>query len=83
MIFLLIGIAGLLMKYLEVAPVAAWSWWIVMSPFALTVAWWTWADKSGYSKRVEVARMDKRKKLRIDKQREKIGMLPTKNKPRK
>lgn len=83
MYFLLIGIVALLMKYLEVDPVAAWSWWVVLSPFALAAAWWTWADKSGYTKRVEVEKMDKRKQVRIDKQRDAMGMLPRKPKSKR
>lgn len=80
MYFLLAGIAALLMKYLEIGPVAAWSWWLVLSPFGLAVAWWAWADASGYTKRVEIEKMEKRKKERIEKQREAMGMLPKKRK---
>lgn len=75
MYLLLIGIVGLVMKYLEIDPVAAWSWWIVLSPFALAVAWWAWADASGYTKQKEVDKMAKRKQDRIDKQRDAMGML--------
>ena len=78
MYFLLIGITTLAMKYLAFGPVAAWSWWLVLSPFALAVLWWTWADKSGYTERVEVGKMEKRKQDRIDKQRKAMGMLPKK-----
>ena len=78
MYFLLIGIAMLAMKYLAFGPVAAWSWWLVLSPFALAVLWWSWADKSGYTKRVEFEKMAKRKQDRIDKQREAMGILPKK-----
>ena len=80
MYFLLIGIAALLMKYLEFGPVAAWSWWVVLSPFAMAVLWWAWADKSGYTKRVEMDKMEKRKADRIAKQREAMGMQPKKRK---
>jgi small Trp-rich protein len=80
MYFLLIGIATLLMKYLEFGPVATWSWWVVLSPFAMAVAWWAWADKSGYTKRVEMEKMEKRKTDRVEKQREAMGMLPKKRK---
>ncbi len=80
MYFLLIGVAMLAMKYLEFGPVAAWSWWIVLSPFALAMLWWAWADKSGYTKRVEIEKMAKRKQERIDKQRDAMGMLPKKRK---
>ena len=78
MYFLLIGIFALAMKYLEIGPVATLSWWIVFAPFGLAVLWWTWADKSGYTKRVEMEKMDKRKKERIEKQRDAMGMLPKK-----
>ena len=75
MYLLLIGIVGLVMKYLELGPVADWSWWIVLSTFALAVAWWAWADASGYTKQKEVDKMAKRKQDRIDKQRDAMGML--------
>lgn len=83
MYLLVIGIATLLMKYLEFGPVAAWPWWAVLLPFALAVVWWWWADTSGYTKRLEMQKMDKRKENRIAKHREAMGMLSAKNKGRK
>lgn len=80
MYFLILGLAMLAMKYLEFGPVADWNWWIVMSPFALAVLWWAWADKTGYTKRIEMEKMDKRKQDRLDKQRDALGMLPKKRK---
>lgn len=78
MLFLGLGIVLLLMKYLEIGVVATWSWWAVLSPFALAVAWWTWADWSGYTKRKAVEKENARKKARIDKHREQLGMGPRK-----
>ena len=78
MYFLLIGVVALALKSLEIGPVTAWSWWVVLLPFALAAAWWAFADASGYTKRREVDKMDKRKQDRIDKQRDAIGMLPKK-----
>jgi len=78
MYFLFIGLLALTLKYLEIEPVAAWNWWIVLLPFALAVAWWAWADASGYTKRKEVDKMDRRKQQRIEKQRTAMGMLPKK-----
>lgn len=75
MYLLLLGIAMLTMKALEVGPVAAWSWWLVLAPFALAVVWWTWADQTGYTKKREMDKMDKRKADRIEKQREAMGMI--------
>lgn len=75
MFFLLLGIVGLLLKYLEVDPVAAWSWWVVLAPFGLAVAWWWYADASGYTERKAMEKMETRKQARIDKQRDAMGML--------
>jgi len=78
MYLLLTGIVALALKYLEIGPVASWSWWVVLSPFALAVAWWAWADASGYTKQKEIDKMAKRKQERIDKQRAAMGMLSAK-----
>jgi small Trp-rich protein len=75
-----IGIILLALKYLEIGPVAVWSWWVVLSPFGLAVAWWTWADMSGYTKRKAVQREDNRKQARIEKSREALGLGPRKRK---
>lgn len=76
--FLLLGILSLALKYFEVGMVAGWSWWIVLSPFALAVAWWAWADSSGYTKRKVIERENRRKQARIDRQKTNMG-LPTSN----
>jgi small Trp-rich protein len=44
------------------------------------VAWWSFADATGYTKRREIGKMEKRKQERIDKQRDAMGMLPKKRK---
>jgi len=80
MYFLLIGIALLAMKYLEIGPVAAFPWWLVLSPFGMAVAWWAWADSSGYTKKKVIERENARKQARIDKNRENMGFGPAKGK---
>ncbi|MGJ7543755.1 TIGR04438 family Trp-rich protein [Variovorax sp. LT1R16] len=79
--FLLLGLLGIGLKYFEVGAVAGWSWWIVLSPFALALAWWAWADSSGYTKRKVMEREEKRKQVRIDRQRVNMG-LSTRDGPR-
>ena len=71
-----LGIILLAMKYLEMGPVAAWAWWVVLLPFPLAAAWWAWADWSGYTKRKVIQRENDRKQARLDKQKEKLG-IPT------
>ena len=74
MYFLLIGVLGLAFKFLEIEPVASLNWWLVLSPLALAVAWWAWADASGYTKRKEIEKMEGRKQKRIDRQRASMGL---------
>ena len=76
MYFLGLGIVLLLLKWQEFGPVAEWSWWTVLAPFALAVVWWTWADWSGYTKRKAMERDDQRKQDRINRHLEAIGQKP-------
>ncbi|MBS0468017.1 MAG: TIGR04438 family Trp-rich protein [Proteobacteria bacterium] len=71
---LLLGIFLMLLKYLAIEPVANWSWWWVLSPFAVAVAWWAWADATGYTKRKAMEKMDQRKQDRINRNKEALGM---------
>ncbi|GAD21109.1 TIGR04438 family Trp-rich protein [Acidovorax sp. MR-S7] len=71
---LLLGLLLILLKYLEIGPVATWSWWWVLSPLAVTAAWWAWADATGYTKRKAMEKMDKRKMDRVNKHKEALGM---------
>lgn len=78
MYFLGIGLVLLLLKYLEIGPVAAWSWMWVLAPFGLAAVWWAYADWSGYSKKKAMDKMDQRKADRIEKQRQAMGLPPKK-----
>lgn len=69
-----LGLVLLLMKYLEFGAVAEWSWWVVLAPFGLAVLWWLWADMSGYTKRKAVEKIDQRKRDRIEKHRDALGL---------
>jgi small Trp-rich protein len=73
--FLGLGLLLVALKYFEVGPVAQWSWLWVLSPFGLALAWWAWADWSGYTKRKAMEREAERKQDRIDRQRSQLGML--------
>ena len=69
-----LGVILLVLKYLEIGPVALWAWWWVLAPFALAVVWWSWADWSGYTKKKAMEKEDARKQARIDKSRESLGL---------
>ncbi len=74
MYFLLIGLLLTLLKYLEIGFVAEWSWWWVLSPYAAAALWWAWADASGYTKRKAAEKIEQKRKDRIEKQRETLGI---------
>lgn len=74
MYLLILGLVLMVLKYLAIGVVADLSWWWVLSPFALAVAWWAWADATGYTKRREMEKMDQKKQQRIDRQREAMGI---------
>ena len=74
MLFLGLGIVLLALWYLEIGPVATWAWYVVFSPFGLAVLWWWWADWTGYSKKKAVQRENAKKKARIEKSRDAMGI---------
>ena len=75
-----LGLVLLAMKYFEIGFVAAWAWWLVLTPFGLVVLWWYWADSSGYTKRRTMDRENARRNARIDRNREAMGILSRKKK---
>lgn len=73
MLLLVLGVILLVMKFMEFGPVAEWSWLLVLAPFAGAVAWWAFADATGYTKRKAMEAEEKRKQDRIARQKENIG----------
>lgn len=73
-----LGLVLLGMKFLEVGPVVGWAWWVVLAPFGLAIAWWAWADASGYTKKKAMEVEEARRKARIDRNREAMGTLNSK-----
>nr|MBA3624465.1 TIGR04438 family Trp-rich protein [Methylibium sp.] len=51
--FVISGVLLIALKLADAGPFGAWSWWWVLSPFALATVWWWWADFTGYTKRRE------------------------------
>jgi small Trp-rich protein len=73
-----LGLILALLKYLEIGPGAAWARGWVLSPFAITILWWAWADATGYTKRKAMEKMDQRKQDRINKHKQALGIQPRK-----
>lgn len=74
MAFLLLGLALLGLKIAEIGPVATLSWWLVLAPFALAVAWWGFADSSGLTQRRAIEKMERRKVERRQRDMEALGL---------
>ena len=81
MYLLILGLGLMVFKYLEIGFVADLSWWWVLSPFALAVAWWAWADSTGYTKRKAMEREDKRREERRTRTKEALDANYRKKKP--
>jgi small Trp-rich protein len=82
MAFVILGVLLLAMKLLEFGPVAGWDWWWVLSPFPVAVAWWAWADSSGFTQRRAMDRMDEIKEARRQRSLEAIGQGDPKKRKR-
>ena len=72
--FVIVGVLLIAMKLGAVGPVAGWAWWIILAPFGLAVAWWTWADGSGYTSKKEMEKLDERKEKRRVEAMQKLGL---------
>ena len=81
MYFLGLGLILLVLKSMGIGAVAHWDWWVVMSPFALAVAWWAWADWSGHTKKKSMEREDRRRNHRIEQNRKAMGVSGKGRKP--
>lgn len=69
----ILGVLLILLKLVDVSPVAGWSWLWVLSPLAGAAVWWVWADSSGYTQRKAMQRMDEKKEERRQRSLEAIG----------
>jgi small Trp-rich protein len=64
MVFVVLGVLLLALKLAELNPVAEWSWFLVLVPFALAVAWWAFSDATGRTTRQAMRKDQKRKEDR-------------------
>jgi small Trp-rich protein len=72
--FVVIGCVLLTMKLTDFGFAAAWSWLWILSPFALAIAWWSFADSMGITKRREMDKLEDRKQERRRRQMDALGL---------
>jgi len=73
-----IGVVMVLMQFFGIGPVGSWTWaddWLMLLlPFAPAVAWWTWCDATGYTRRKAMERDDQRRDARRQKAIDALGL---------
>lgn len=74
MAFVVIGVLLVVLRWAEIGPVAAWSWWWVVSPFGLALAWWAIADATGFTQTQAMQKYEDRRAQRRRAQMEAMGM---------
>lgn len=82
MILVLAGIVLVALKLLEVDPVAAWSWWWILSPLVLAFLWFEVFEKTfGFHRKSdqEASVDEKRRRDRVDST---FGLDPKRHKRR-
>ncbi len=67
MVFVIVGVIMLALKLFEYGPVAAWSWWWIIAPFAMAIFWFEVLERVlGFDQRKkEHAMHDKIKEERL------------------
>ncbi|MEP6740371.1 MAG: TIGR04438 family Trp-rich protein [Caldimonas sp.] len=83
MLFVLIGVALIILNVANVGIFGKWNWeilgdlWKFVLPFMFAVAWWIWSDLSGLNKRREMDRMEKKKSDRRKENLVSLGLMDT------
>lgn len=72
--FIVLGVLLIALKLADVGFAAEWTWWAVLSPFALAAVWWAYADSSGLTKKREMDKIEDKKAARRRKNMEALGM---------
>lgn len=72
--FIVAGVLLVALKLADISAVAAWSWWVVLTPFGAALIWWAYADASGFTKRREMDKLDEKKKERRRRAMDALGI---------
>jgi small Trp-rich protein len=80
MAFALVGLALIVCNLMDWGPMGAWNWeisgdlWKFVLPFILSTVWWIWSDASGLSKRRAMNKDAARKRDRLDRNIDAMGL---------
>jgi small Trp-rich protein len=80
MLFVLVGVVLVVCYLMDWGPMANWNWqffgdlWKFVLPFGLAIVWWIWSDASGWTKRKAMRRDADRKRDRLDRNIDAMGL---------
>ena len=80
MAFVIVGVLMIVCNFMDWGPFGAWNWeltgdlWKFALPFVLAAVWWMWSDASGLSKRRAMNKDAERKRDRIDRNIDAMGL---------
>ena len=80
MYLLIVAVILTILKYMEIDPVASWSWWVIIGFYAAAAVWWQVADATGYSKRKSMEREEQVRKDRQQRNSNRLKQNQTKRK---
>jgi small Trp-rich protein len=86
MVFVLIGVLCVVLRlggWVQFHQDDLWAWVIVLSPFALAVVWWAWADASGLTQKNAMKSLDAKKEARRQQLMEGLGQYKPGSKKRR
>ncbi|MDE2594800.1 MAG: TIGR04438 family Trp-rich protein [Burkholderiales bacterium] len=76
--FVAIGVLMLVMNFAGIGPVGAWTWgdhwWAFAAPFVAAIAWWGFADSTGWTQRKAMEKVDQKKEARRQQNLESLGL---------
>jgi small Trp-rich protein len=82
MALVIVGVLLLILHFAGVGAIGGWNFevfgdlWKFVTPFALALAWWGWADASGMTRRREMDRDEERKASRRRRNIDAMGLGP-------
>jgi small Trp-rich protein len=80
MVFVIVGVILVVCNLMDWGPVGAWNWeisgdlWKFVLPFVLATVWWIWSDVMGWTKRKAMNNDAKRKRDRLDRNIDAMGL---------
>jgi small Trp-rich protein len=69
-----VGALLVILKLMEIDPVAGWSWWWILAPFGAALTWWIYADTTGLTQRRAIRRLEERKVQRRERDMAALGL---------